>query len=1215
MSHFWKILNCRLVEMKCLIMGGAIALSIYTPAIAQQAQQSVITPDTDWGNENSEVTRNFNGQNIDLITRGAERGTNVFHSLSEFKVIQERSAFFIVPNAGTQNVLVRITGNNPAEIFGTLGVRQRIGTSLPSANANLFLMSPQGIIFGPSSRLSLNGSFVATTANAIQFGNLGSFNVTDKTPPSPLLTINPSALIFNQQARQIPSAITATSQLLAVRRGQNLLLVGGNVDLQNTQLLARSGRIEIAAVTDGIIGIETDNLNRPQLNVPNNFSGATVSIGGTEGALDVRGRGDLDGFRDGGTIQIYADSIKTNDAEATAKFDARGEGGKGGSIELNAQNDISLSNANIYVGSNSIFDAGRIALQARNQVLLTGKETLLAGETSGEGKGADVQISSQSIRLDNGASIKTTTSGSGQAGNVTLEELFDDQFSSVQILNRSEISSTSQKDLSGQRDVTGKAGSINIRADAVTLAQGSQLATSTSSSGDAGIIDINTGDQGTVAIFNSLIRSDTVNESTGQGGEIRIQTGDFSLVDGVIITATSGSGAAGNIQITATNSARSVAISREFEAQLKSFNFSTPGFRILAPGIYAGTIASGNAGSINVATKVLQVQGGARISASTTEASSGRGGALKVNASTSVELSGKGATASNPLPGGLFSETNGSGPAGNITVKTPSLVIQDGAQISATTSQTGKAGDITAEVGDRITLSGDGTQISASTSGRGDAGNVNLLNTQNLAVSVSDGAQISASTSAQGAGGSVTVNTQDLSVNNGAQISATTSGEGAGGSVTVTTNTLEATSGGKLITDASQAGKAGDITANVRDRITLSGDGTQISASTSGSGDAGNLVLNTRDISVSDRAQISAETSGEGAGGSIVVKARSFAANTGGRLQTTTSGSGNAGNITATIEDKIRLAGTESGMLANTAPGSLGNGGSININTQTATIQDGASIAVGSQGRGQGGDVQIQAENLTLDNQGRISAETNSGRGGDVRLQVGKLLLLQQGSQISTTAGKNQGGGDGGNIWINALFVAATPQGNSDITANAFTGRGGRVDITTRGIFGIAPAARLTPLSDITASSEFGISGVVTINTPDVDPARGLEELPGTPIDPSNQIRQTCRPAGTQQANSFVVTGRGGIPISPERTIQQTPLTGWVTVDKGNSEQHVSTNSRQASQLPTPNSQIPNSPIVEAQGWIKDAQGNVWLVSDMPATSVNPTWAAKPVCP
>ena len=173
-SRYWK-----LGMVSYLVMGGAIS-SLGDCALAQ------IIPDTTLGNENSTVTSTGA---LDQIDGGATRGANLFHSFQEFNIGNGRSALFSNP-PGIENILSRVTGANPSNILGMLGVS--------GGNANLFLINPNGIIFGQNASLNVGGSFVASTANAVQFGNIGFFSATDKNIPSPLLTINPSALLFNQ---------------------------------------------------------------------------------------------------------------------------------------------------------------------------------------------------------------------------------------------------------------------------------------------------------------------------------------------------------------------------------------------------------------------------------------------------------------------------------------------------------------------------------------------------------------------------------------------------------------------------------------------------------------------------------------------------------------------------------------------------------------------------------------------------------------------------------------------------------------------------------------------------------------------------------------------------------------------------------------------------------------------------------------------------------
>lgn len=222
--------------------------------------QSVIVPDKTLGTESSQVLPNFNGLPIEVITGGATRGINLFHSFQEFNVTSGRGAYFFSPNVDIANIFARVTGSNPSEILGTLGT---FGQSKP----NLFLMNPNGIIFGKNASLNVQGSFVATTSNGVLFGEQG-FNATNPQAP-PLLTINPSALFFNQinQGAGITNQSNVTG--LQVPNGKSLLLVGGNVNLDGGSLKASQGRVELAGlVAPGNIGLNVmgDTL---KLSVPN----------------------------------------------------------------------------------------------------------------------------------------------------------------------------------------------------------------------------------------------------------------------------------------------------------------------------------------------------------------------------------------------------------------------------------------------------------------------------------------------------------------------------------------------------------------------------------------------------------------------------------------------------------------------------------------------------------------------------------------------------------------------------------------------------------------------------------------------------------------------------------------------------------------------------------------------------------------------------------
>ncbi|NEQ98106.1 MAG: filamentous hemagglutinin N-terminal domain-containing protein, partial [Cyanothece sp. SIO2G6] len=146
-------------------------------------------PDATLGEERSQVIPQDAWS--DRIEGGAIRGTNLFHSFVEFSVDDGRSVYFGNP-VGIERILSRVTGTNESNIFGTLGV---------DGTADLFLLNPNGIVFGPNARLDVAGSFVASTADRILFADNQMFSTVEPELPS-LLTINvPTGLQYGSASR------------------------------------------------------------------------------------------------------------------------------------------------------------------------------------------------------------------------------------------------------------------------------------------------------------------------------------------------------------------------------------------------------------------------------------------------------------------------------------------------------------------------------------------------------------------------------------------------------------------------------------------------------------------------------------------------------------------------------------------------------------------------------------------------------------------------------------------------------------------------------------------------------------------------------------------------------------------------------------------------------------------------------------------------------
>ena len=181
------------------------------------------------------TTINVVGNRSD-ITGTQVSGINQFHSFTNFNVDAGKTANFIPNNVNIQNILSRVTGGTPSQIQGIIQ---------SSGGVNLFLMNPSGILFGNGASLNVPGSFTATTANAIGFGNNNWFNAAGSNNFTNL-TNTPNQFAFTSAN---PGAIVNTGNL-KLSANQSLNLIGGTVI--NTGTIATSGgNITIAAIEGG----------------------------------------------------------------------------------------------------------------------------------------------------------------------------------------------------------------------------------------------------------------------------------------------------------------------------------------------------------------------------------------------------------------------------------------------------------------------------------------------------------------------------------------------------------------------------------------------------------------------------------------------------------------------------------------------------------------------------------------------------------------------------------------------------------------------------------------------------------------------------------------------------------------------------------------------------------------------------------------------------
>jgi large exoprotein involved in heme utilization and adhesion len=416
------------------------------------------------------------------------------------------------------------------------------------------------------------------------------------------------------------------------------------------------------------------------------------------------------------------------------------------------------------------------------------------------------------------------------------------------------------------------------------------------------------------------------------------------------------------------------------------------------------------------------------------------------------------------------------------------------------------------------------------------------------------------------------------------------------------------------------------------------------SAGGNATGKAGDININVPNgsLRVADGASLRAETEAAFGGGNINVNAKVVELTGGGKLRTTTSSSGDAGNITFNNTERITISGNisgfdeilnevaeklepqdldeitdpgyiaPSGVYATTSETSTGKGGNVEITTRKLQVQDNGQINVSSDGQGNAGLLKVTANSIFLDNNGRLQAATAFGEGGNIDLNVRDYILMRRQSQISAAARNNA---KGGNITISSPngFVVTANNEDSNIVATAEKGQGGNITITSSGVYGfeISPSVtRSETFSDINATSQAGpqFNGTVLINNPNVDPSRGLVELPIVVADVSAPINSGCAAFAKSGGNQFIVTGRGGLPPSPYEMLSNDVV--WL--DTRISE---ITTQQQRSEIPAakPPSKDHAVAIVPATGWVFNGKGQVTLISHTSGANGSGSTAAK--CP
>ncbi|WP_375339938.1 CHAT domain-containing protein [Okeania sp. KiyG1] len=1016
-------------------------------------------------NINADIDTSVGNGNIDLLGNNDEMN---FANRSEGKAsINQLDGTTLNAGSGTINIEL----GNLGEV-GDINLANLTTTGQVLVNAN----------GGNIARVS-NNSII--NAGSAVFGTVGSGEIGSANAPLRLDVENIEAFTLSGSIFfdvlgdvNVGGVSEAINGILTLAGGDIVLNSEGDVTL--TEDISTDPFIE----TGGDINLTAKNLF---VNDGTQISASTLFTQEDAGSVDI-------------TVE---DNIVLNGGRILSTISSEAEG-NAGSVNITTNSLIILNGgfidnsnfgkgngANINIISEDIVFNG-VSQSSRPSGVFSG---LATGAT---GNAGDVNITTSSLIVSDGAQINALTRGIGDGGNIniTAEDI---------VLDGGSLNSTDSSGVFSAvgPEAKGKAGDVSITTDSLTVTNGAQINSSTTGIGNAGSINIVAEDSvvfdGENSGFFTGVASSVQPGAEGDARSVTITTDSLEVKNGAQISAsTSGQGNAGNVEIHATDTVVFDGGDSEFFTGADSL-------------VQAG--AKGDAGGFTITTDSLEVKNGAQINSSTS--GQGNAGNVEINATDTVVFDGENSefftgVASSVQPGA-------EGDARSVTITTGSLEVKNGAQILASTFGTGNAGNVEINATDTVVFDrgdalssvqpgaeGDArsvtittgslevkndAQIATSTFGTGNAGNVEINATDTV---VFDGgsAVSSVQVGAEGKAGGITITTGSLEVKNGAQINASTFGTGNAGNVEINatdTVVFDEEDSGSITAAVSSVrpgakGNAGGVT------ITTSSlevkNGAFISASTFGKGNAGTVEINATDTVVFDRggsefftgAASQVASGAEGDAGGVTITTGSLEMKNGAQISASTFGTGDAGNIFITIDTQLTL---DENAEISALTESSGRGGNIILFApESLNIEGDGEITVSSSGTGNAGQIDIISPNITLDDGIDITAFTaGPGNAGNINLE-GEQINIQPNTQILAFTETT---GDGGNITVKATEALNL---EADTQLSVETNRGGKagnIEITT-------PQLTIGENAQISATVNLGATttdpgGNITINT------------------------------------------------------------------------------------------------------------------------------------
>jgi len=452
-----------------------------------------------------------------------------------FSIQQGELTQFIQPNSSSAT-LSRVTGGDPSSIYGTL-----------SANGQIFLVNPNGILVGPAGVINAQ-SFVASTldvgdaefmaggamrftgASGAKVENLGTINALGGNvfligkDVSNAGTINAASgtvgLAGGTDILFTPAGAGGSKLAVAIASGDGTVTNSGTITAVNAELKAAGGNPYALAINNtGIVkatGVAHEGgkiylkankgivANSGTLDASGASRGGTVQIE-TKGSISQSGVISVSGADQGGAVTMVAEASAAEEPGAiTLMGETRADGALGGLLSFRTDafimGGIASASGTQQGGSIDIvapraatlFSSAQLLAQGGGSISLGGGGAVLSSGTidasHATGQGGTIEVTGESVAL-----VAASLDASGQTGGGVIHVGGEWQ-GSGDLAHADQVLVSPGTTLDASAKESGDGGEIVVWGDTSNLFYGNASATGGSVSGDAGRIEISGGD-------------------------------------------------------------------------------------------------------------------------------------------------------------------------------------------------------------------------------------------------------------------------------------------------------------------------------------------------------------------------------------------------------------------------------------------------------------------------------------------------------------------------------------------------------------------------------------------------------------------------------------------------------------------------------------------------------------------------------------------------